>query len=249
MRLVTGKYTAPEPQPRPQIPDVKLQPGGSRLLDLTPYFGPLPGTYTYGVSVSNPGVAQVTITGEYAQVQALAEGTTSVVVSATATTTWRNIAVTQSFRVVVGEDAATPITYQAKRSSNIISLNDLVPSGVFDESYMRLSEGKYIPYEWRWQQTSGPDMKLFDEDLFTLPNLPHDTKLGFRVTATNADDVTRSFDLLLKVVNPDNTRPLQAPEAEAGADISKRAGKVIQTATRCRRPTRGRTRRTPPASG
>ncbi len=131
--------------------------------------------------------------------------------------------------VTACEGGRKPITYQPKRSSNTISLNDLVPSGVFDRSYMRRSDGKYIPYEWQWEQTSGPDMDLVSGGyLFTLPDLPHCTTLDFRVTATNADEVEKSYDLLLVVNNPGNTDSLQAPVAEAGADISKRAGKVVQ---------------------
>ena len=133
----------------------------------------------------------------------------------------------QVSRVNSNDDATILITYHPRNHANAVSLNKLVPSGTFDRSYMRMSDGKYVPYEWEWEQTSGPQMELDGGDLFTLPNLPHGTRMSFRVTATNAAGVTKTHDLLLEVVNPGNTAPLQAPVANAGADVWTRAGTEI----------------------
>ncbi len=232
------------------IPTVLLQPGNDLHFDVKPYFGPDPDGLSHQVaSVWPAGVATARLRGAGGTpglaktdviVEALADGEAVVAIQASA---YGGATATQAFRVIVGDNAAVPITYAPDTGRDLmtVDLYDLLPGGAFDYTYKEWREGEYRPYQWRWEQLSGPTVSLFgfDHELFGLPDFPEGTLLKFRVTASQSPVTlaltgqrgktpeTRSFDLLLRVGNPGNTRPLGQPVANAGPDTSASTGTFL----------------------
>ena len=245
-------------EPVGRIPPVLLQAWSGRSFNAAnaaPYFGPTPDVFSYEVvSMSPPEVASVRMRGPDAIkglaasdviVEALIDG--EAVVTLRASTEYpHHAAATQTFWVIVGEKAAIWVTYTRKTggAEPAVFLNDLLPGGVLDYTYHEWSHGKYRPSGWSWEQLSGPTMELYPDtgangSFFSLPNLPHGTKLLFRVTAAQSpitlartgqsatSPATKIFDLLLRVDNPGNGRTVVRPVADAGLDRMARTGESI----------------------
>ena len=235
------------------MPPVLLQAGSSRYFDVKSYFGPAPNALRYEVAVAPAGVANVRLRGSDPTrglsptdliLEGLADGEAVVTVKASAAQRYGGATAVQAFRVIVGEQAAIPIRYAPDRGQTEmdVDLNDFVLEGVFDYTYKEWSHGRYRPYEWSWEQLSGPTVRLYQDEhvaLFGLPDFPQGTLLKFRVTATQnrqtlvrtgqdaSSPATRSYDLLLRVGNPGNIRPLGRPTANAGRDRSASAGAFL----------------------
>ncbi len=172
------------------IPDVGLQAGFSRSFNVKPYFGPARAAFSYQVeSVSPAGVANVTLSGTDVVVDALADGEATVTLRASSGAA----SAVQMFSVVVGSQAAIPVTYAPDRGVDemLVGLNANVPGSVFDDTYKvsyaaPLGGSSYRPYQWRWEQLEGPTVRMIVNDYtgtFYLPDFPHGTLLKFRVTA------------------------------------------------------------------
>ena len=235
------------------VPPMLLQAGSSRYFDVKPYFGPAPDALRYEVAVAPAGVANVRLRGSDPTrglsptdiiVEGIADGEAVVTVKASADQRYGGATAVQAFRVIVGEQGAIPIRYAPDQGQTEMDvyLNDYVLEGVFDYTYKEWSHGRYRPYEWSWEQLSGPTIRLYQDEhgaLFGLPDFPQGTLLKFRVTATQnprtlvrtgqdaSSPATRSYDLLLRVGNPGNIRPLGRPTANAGRDRSANTGAFL----------------------
>ncbi len=235
MVVDTVEYTALPYIPQPfagegSIPTALVPKGSSSSFVLRDYFTDNHFVNFSVESVADPDVAGVTIepgsVGGFSRLLAVVQGRTEGETTAKVKMSLvrqPEKSVTQEFKILVVPERARIVPYvDPKERLEYVELNNLVPEDVFDNSYRERRQGRYIPYRWTREQLSGPTMKLSSSDYFgatfQVPNIPHGTKMEFRVTATNPAEMTRSYDLLVVVSNPDNERPIGQPTANAGHD-------------------------------
>ena len=190
------------PRPVGTIPDDALPRHGSGSVNASAYFTDpdVDDTLIYSARSSNTSVVTVSVTGSTVTYTA---GTT--LGSATVTVTARDnpgASATQTFTVTVANHAPTADAGEDQR------VNERT-TATLDGSESSDPDGDSLTY--LWDQLSGPTVTLSDSAVvrptFTVPGVPRDTALAFRLTVS--DGLLSDADTVTVTVN-------NGPTADAG---------------------------------